>query len=1290
MKQTIKRISLAFAAILAALLLVFGGMSLVRAHAEEAAPETAKTYEGGYYTLVYDEAAPSVNLLIDANITDYSTSTDVKGLASTLKSVFTDLFVKGIMRSPLPDAPVRSASRRIALPDGFDINGLTKEDIKDYIDKHLSDPEELKKYLDGEYDILIQQAADVYQSSGGSYEEFREEVNSRLEAAVNEVFPPEEQEEMKNQLVQKTDELVQEVVDNGGAPAIGIGDIIDRLTGVTVDGIAVYRGDEENKNILTEGVKTLLKQLPRPAEIVDYTPEQLEHLFDYTIGIDTTYGNFTFDVTFGLKGDATSLMEAVRFVDRYVDVTRTDGVPTAVVRVPRAAANYLLRFIRTAQLSDETKDTLLSLLGEKKLGDHTFAEVKAVFDELLDFAADPANDHYLYDLLEGHEYLLKVARKAINKMKNDADFYNKCMEKAEILFGEIPAKIGNKCALDFYRGDGQFVVSGSVGVEQIIDRAITVLESLDIDRLAEYDFASYFDIAKEYFNFDRTVSLRVDLSVEGLYKITYLDEEGNSAREMLLPAGAEIAQFGGEMEEGSYWFDSADTAEVPAKVELMPEKDITVGIYREQKQVIDLSSATWKGPAARFEYDGKDHRSEVELQGVSAVDAALIHYVWTKDEVPMSEEDKADEVGKYTVTVEPKDDDHEVTGVEPFTFEITKIQVDLSAYRWKGTADVTFDKQDHFGKVVLDGVPADLTKYFGYVWTKGTEEVNEALDAGTYTISVQPQGEAVDTAHYEVKLPTQAQLRILKYEIDVRDYNVWQSDGQGTFAAKIVYDGAEHSVTLKAVPDPAKDGPAAEDIEVTYTGERYTEAGKYTAVATFSLKEGVKADNFDFTNGNTLSLGWSIDEAGGGGISGDTDYIFNLNEDVYIFNPYNTELNGKTATITPIAESEFPAMEKSLNAVLIGKRGTLGAAYDITFTLGGTQVHDVGLLSVWIRIPDGMEGRELTVAHYSEDGSVQILPIGNGSRNGHNYLIFQTNTFSAFGIAALKDIKAASLWWMWLLIAIIIVLLVVTLALLLVLLKKKNAQEENEPTEEAEEEAVAEVSSEEQPVEEEPVEEAPAEEEPVEENPAEEAPVEEAPVEEPPVEEGNEKPEIPAIIAVESKEENMKTPEANNVVYDRSFTARISQADETVRDFYHEIKTELVSFRGIKSRLSWSADSFNKGRTKLAKLQIKGKTLVLYLALDPEQVASKYHTQSVAEVSKYAQVPTKLRVRNPRSLKYAKELIAQLMEKEQIAKSARFHTVAEIPVQTTEELVAAGLIKCKTTARPTFWGKSGD
>lgn len=164
----------------------------------------------------------------------------------------------------------------------------------------------------------------------------------------------------------------------------------------------------------------------------------------------------------------------------------------------------------------------------------------------------------------------------------------------------------------------------------------------------------------------------------------------------------------------------------------------------------------------------------------------------------------------------------------------------------------------------------------------------------------------------------------------------------------------------------------------------------------------------------------------------------------------------------------------------------------------------------------------------------------------------------------------------------------------------------------------------------------------------------------------------------------------DNAMYDRSFTARIAQADDTVRGYYNEVKAELLSYKGVKSRVSWAADSYNKGRAKYAKLQIKGKTLVLYLALDPEEVAPKYHAQNVSDVAKYAAVPTKLRLRNPRALKYAKELIAQLMEKSGVAKTAHAPAIEDIPAQTTEELLRAGFIKCKDAALPAFWGKTND
>ncbi len=114
--------------------------------------------------------------------------------------------------------------------------------------------------------------------------------------------------------------------------------------------------------------------------------------------------------------------------------------------------------------------------------------------------------------------------------------------------------------------------------------------------------------------------------------------------------------------------------------------------------------------------------------------------------------------------------------------------------------------------------------------------------------------------------------------------------------------------------------------------------------------------------------------------------------------------------------------------------------------------------------------------------------------------------------------------------------------------------------------------------------------------------------------------------------------------YSRSFTARVIQAPDFLKEYYSQIKNELMSFSLVKSRISWKHDAFNRGRLQLAKLLVRGKTLCLYLALNPgDYPVEKYHQVDQSAKSAYAKVPMMVRIRSDLGLRKAKELIAQMM-----------------------------------------------
>ena len=264
-----------------------------------------------------------------------------------------------------------------------------------------------------------------------------------------------------------------------------------------------------------------------------------------------------------------------------------------------------------------------------------------------------------------------------------------------------------------------------------------------------------------------------------------------------------------------------------------------------------------------------------------------------------------------------------------------------------------------------------------------------------------------------------------------------------------------------------------------------------------------------------------------------------------------------------------------------------------------------------------------------------------------------------------------------------------------------------EPAEAVEEaEPVAEeVAEEAETVEEAPVEEIPVEEIPVEEEvAAEETAATEEPAEEPVEEtapeellsEGGEivsssQSTIETEIAVttaeaaayeEAEGDNLVDADTGLVIrLKRSFTAKMKQSDPAVKQYYSDIKNELTSYKRLNSNLSWHGDRFNFGRDTVAKLNICGKTLCFYLALDPndpEYKTTVYHQKDVGGQRAYESTPFMVKVKSDAGLKKALRLVGFLAEKLGTEKRDNFETVdyvEEFRHESTKQLLEEGLIK---------------
>ena len=395
-------------------------------------------------------------------------------------------------------------------------------------------------------------------------------------------------------------------------------------------------------------------------------------------------------------------------------------------------------------------------------------------------------------------------------------------------------------------------------------------------------------------------------------------------------------------------------------------------------------------------------------------------------------------------------------------------------------------------------------------------------------------------------------------------------------------------------------------------------------------------------------------------------------------------------------------------------------AYEIKFVENG-KAKDLSDTSfkVRIRLPEAIKdntGLEAYALNADGEGTKITAAVNAG------YIEFDTADFGLVAVAVAADAPVPyvepDLTWLVILIVVLVVLALAGGAVLLILhIRKKkaaaeaaeSAPEKAQPDAEAAPEVAetveehVEAAVEEPEAVEEPVAVAVEEPETVEEPVAvavEEPETIEEPVavavEEPeavaePVAVAQEEPKAtlePAPVAelkpvinlnfVEAKEDGQLpegVAEAVKVRFRTSFESRYIQSG-ALQDYYTAIKNALLSYKGVKSRMSWNYDAFNKGRVQCAKINIKGNALLVYLNLDPANYnAKKYHFNDMSAKPKFKDVPLLMKVKSDRALKYTLELIAEMMKVLEIPEGKAANLDYHRPYQTTEELATLGLVK---------------
>ena len=187
----------------------------------------------------------------------------------------------------------------------------------------------------------------------------------------------------------------------------------------------------------------------------------------------------------------------------------------------------------------------------------------------------------------------------------------------------------------------------------------------------------------------------------------------------------------------------------------------------------------------------------------------------------------------------------------------------------------------------------------------------------------------------------------------------------------------------------------------------------------------------------------------------------------------------------------------------------------------------------------------------------------------------------------------------------------------------------------------------------------------------------------------DEKPEEPELEEEVEEEDDDKpvyvTEGTERVRYNRSLTAKLSQLNNESKEWYSQLKNELLSYETVKDRMSWKYEAFRIGRMVIAKLVVRGKTLSLLLAVEPTGYSgTKYAVDDVSNFASTADTPTMYRIKNPRRVKYAKEMISGMMKELKVFKDGHYEPQDFfIPYEGDMAFMQRGLVKriVKTSTR---------
>ncbi len=465
MNRTSRKPKIVLIALLLVVALFCGVMSLATpttAVAEDKS-NSLTTVREDWFEVAYDK--DNLEIRLSDNYREYLEAErgDFTVLKNALVAAFKEIAMKSILNSndeitepnTIMYSTILPFAAPIELPPDCNPGAIDWNDnellksFRDYVKERLSEPEEFNKYLNGEYNTLLEYAIGEYvQNNGGEnagndiYQKIEEAIEGVVEEAMDNVVdkliereileqyeeggekegqtpPTPEQlkelvkekkkdpeavkaiEEQKNEWKDKSKDVVQStagaVQENGGkAPSIDLNTIIDNLKSLTINGKEIYVPG----TLHMEGVRQVLALIPSPAEIAVMNKEALRNLISADICINTTFGSIDFKLTFGFYGDSEIIQKTAKLFADHINVVKDGNNYSVSVKMPDAFGKALSAFYASGRFSNETKNKVFGFFGK------TVTEIEDkiqsfTFEEVLDFFKGVDYRAWLNDLVNG-------------------------------------------------------------------------------------------------------------------------------------------------------------------------------------------------------------------------------------------------------------------------------------------------------------------------------------------------------------------------------------------------------------------------------------------------------------------------------------------------------------------------------------------------------------------------------------------------------------------------------------------------------------------------------------------------------------------------------------------------------------------------------------------------------------------------------------------------------------------------------------------------------------------------